>query len=108
MTFNTRRESNISKTEDKKTNKVILAQLRSGYSPNLNSYPNRIKPTNYPTDSCPDCWQSPYTTNHFFDYPENPIILPTLLEDPAASFLGLAANIELVLDDGLQRHMYIV
>ena len=70
---------NISKTEaslNRKT-RVTLAQLRSGYSPYLNSYLNRINPTTYPTDSCPDCEQSPHTTDHLFTCPANTTTLST-------------------------------
>ena len=65
---------NISKTEaslNRKT-RVTLAQLRSGYSPYLNSYLNRINPTTYPTASCPDCEQSPHTMNTCFPVGQTP------------------------------------
>ena len=97
---------NISKTEASlpRKNRVTLAQLRSGYSPYLNSYLNRTNPTTYSTDSCPGCEQSPHTTQHLFSCLANPTTLSTrtLWEDPPAeaNFLGLPTNIEAVLDNG--------
>ena len=90
----------INKNETTLTRRTqtTLAQLRSGYSTKLNSYLNRIDPNLYPSDSCPDCEQSPHSTPHLFNCPANPTHLTTrtLWEDPpaAANFLGLPTNTE--------------
>ena len=69
-----------------------LSQLRSGHSPFLQEYLQRIKP-NLHQDSCPDCGQSPHNTLHLFDCPAKPSDLDAriLWEDPPAAteFLGL-------------------
>ena len=75
--------------------RVLLAQLRSGYSSILNSYLARINPIEH-ADRCPNCDESPYDTTHLFNCPSNPTSLTewSLWEDPpaAARFLGLDAG----------------
>ena len=71
--------------------RTTLAQLRSGYSPFLNSYMHRIGSSQ--SDLCPKCDLSPHTTDHLFNCPANPTTLTTstLWYNPckAAEFLGL-------------------
>ena len=71
--------------------RCTLAQLRSGYSPFLNSYLHSINASD--TDLCPNCSQSPHTTAHLFQCRERPTNLTTksLWTSPreAARFLGL-------------------
>ena len=73
--------------------RATLAQLRSGYSTHLNSYLNRINPTKYPDQNCPDCNLAPHTTLHLFNCSTKPTTLTprSLWTDPtsAAAFLGL-------------------
>ena len=75
--------------------RVLLAQLRSGYSSILNSYLARINPLEH-ADRCPNCDESPHDTTHLFNCPSNPTSLTewSLWEDPpaAARFLGLDAG----------------
>lgn len=86
----------ICKTEEtlpRKT-RVRLAQLRSGYSPMLNSYMNKIDPTT--PNSCPDCNNSPHDTVHLFTCPvKNQQPVDTLWTDPvsAARHLGLDTGV---------------
>ena len=81
-------------TDEKKLprkSRVILAQLRSGYSTHLNStmsiYDNNIQ------DLCPDCGHSPHNTPHLFECPAKPtnLTVKSLWQQPieAANFLGL-------------------
>ena len=72
-----------------------LSQLRSGYSRILNSYLHRIGEK--PDDSCTLCNQSPHTTLHLFECPNNPTNLDvlSLWTQPkmAADFLQLDEGI---------------
>ena len=71
--------------------RCTLAQLRSGYSPFLQSYLHSINASQ--NDLCPECQISPHTTNHLFNCPSKPTDLEvqSLWTDPreAAHFLGL-------------------
>ena len=72
--------------------RTTLAQLRSGYSPFLQSYMARINPTEH-SELCPKCNAEPHTTSHLFsciaDTTELTVQSPW--EDPvaAAKILGL-------------------
>jgi len=83
----------ISKKEDSLTrnSRVLLSQLRSGYSRILNSYKHRINENI--EDKCPKCNSTPHTTDHLFNCPMNPTSLrPNDLwinPDQVASFLDL-------------------
>ena len=72
--------------------RTTLAQLRSNYSPKLNSFLNACYPNLY-DNSCPKCQQSPHDTQHLFSCPADPTDLSVikLWEDPvaAAEFLNL-------------------
>ena len=73
----------------------ILAQLRSNFSPFLQSYMQRINNNieENVSDLCPKCAEEPHTTSHLFRCRENPTDLEpiALWEDPiqAAAFLEL-------------------
>ena len=73
--------------------RTTLSQLRSGYSPFLQTYLNRINPNTYPNPNCPICNIHLHTTNHIFNCPNNPTDLTTdsLWTSPvqAAEFIGL-------------------
>lgn len=79
--------------------RTTLAQLRSGYSPFLNSYMSRINEET--TDTCPQCGNGPHDTNHVFSCPDKPTSLTpeSLWNSPreVAAFLGL--EIELNSED---------
>ena len=83
----------VSKKEENlsRNSRVLLSQLRSGYSRMLNSYLHRIN--DEIEDKCPKCNTSPHTTEHLFNCPMNPTnITPTDLwtnPDLVASFLDL-------------------
>ena len=68
-----------------------LAQLRSGYSPFLKTYLNRIGKEE--DDLCPDCKEEPHTTRHIFECSARPTTLTmlSLWDSPveAAKFLRL-------------------
>ena len=72
-----------------------LSQLRSGYSRLLNSYLHRIDET--ADNNCPQCNQSPHTTLHLFECPNNPTNLDVLSlwtkPKQAANFLQLDEGI---------------
>ena len=79
----------IDKTEAylPRSTRTTLAQLRSGYSPHLQSYMARIRPTDN-VDICPDCNNTGHTTMHIFSCPAKPTELgaktgsdPGLLDD---------------------------
>ena len=74
-----------------RNSRVVLTQLRSGYSRVLNSYLHRINEEI--EDKCPDCNTSPHTTDHLFNCQMKPTSLtPTDLwtnPDLVASFLDL-------------------
>ena len=53
--------------------RTTLAQLRSGFSPALNSYRERVGRS--PDDLCPLCRASPHTTAHLFSCPSRPTSL---------------------------------
>ena len=53
-----------------------LAQLRSGYSPYLNSYAKRIGTVD--CDCCPNCKIEPHTTRHLFNCKKNKTTLTPL------------------------------
>ena len=76
--------------------RTTLSQLRSGYSPYLNSFRNRIGAVN--SDSCPNCNSSIHTTPHLFECPAKPttLTIKSLWEDThaAANFLGLVTEEE--------------
>ena len=82
---------NIEEKKLPRRSRVILAQLRSGYSTHLNStmsiYDNNIQ------DLCPDCGHSPHNTPHLFACPAKPtsLTVKSLWQKPieAANFLGL-------------------
>ena len=63
-------ELNIEEKQLPRTTRTTLAQLRSGYSPYLNSYLHRINRSD--TDQCPKCNRAAHTTNHLFECTENP------------------------------------
>ena len=50
--------------------RTYLSQLRSGYSPLLQSYLHRLKPTE--DQNCPKCGTEPHTTLHLFNCPLDP------------------------------------
>ena len=84
----------VDKTEEilpRKT-RTTLAQLRSGYSPFLQSYMAKINPTEH-NDRCPKCKTEPHTTSHLFSCiaDTTQLTVQSLWEDPvaAANFLGL-------------------
>jgi len=83
----------VSKKEENlsRNSRVLLSQLRSGYSRMLNSYLHRIN--DEIEDKCPKCNTGPHTTEHLFNCPMNPTNLtPTDLwtnPDLVASFLDL-------------------
>ena len=74
-----------------RNSRVVLTQLRSGYSRVLNSYLHRINEEI--EDKCPDCITSPHTTDQLFNCQMKPTSLtPTDLwtnPDLVASFLDL-------------------
>ena len=82
---------NVTEKELPRQTRTRLAQLRSGYSSNLNSYLSRIREDT--DDICPDCNAPNYTTNHLFNCPSKPTPLTalSLWTNPkdAATFLGL-------------------
>ena len=93
--------------------------LRSGYSSFLKSYLNRISARNTDSDSCPDCNQSPHTTEHLFNCPAKPTNLtPRVLRDQphdVAFHLGLETGREHTVNwsnSGLQQqrhsHYYVL
>ena len=83
--------------EEEKTlprrSRTTLSQLRSGHSPFLQTYLNRINPNTYPNPNCPTCQIHPHTTNHIFNCPNNPtdLTIDSLWTSPvrAAEFIGL-------------------
>ena len=83
----------IDKSEKRLPRKTrgILSQLRSGYSPQLNSYLARINPEHQ--NICQKCNLPGHTTNHLFNCPTNPTNLDvrSLWTNPkeAAMFLEL-------------------
>ena len=91
-------EIHRSERELPRKTRTTLAQLRSGYSSHLKSYLFRINARDTDSDSCPDCGQSPHTTQHLFDCPTNPTTLTTrsLWDNPfdAAVHLGLRTGRE--------------
>ena len=72
-----------------------LSQIRSGYSPHLNQYLNRINPTRY-NPECPKCSMAPHDSRHLFNCPLNPtdLDITSLWNYPveAAKFLQLETN----------------
>ena len=74
-----------------RSTRTTLAQLRSSYSPHLNTYLHRIGSRD--SDLCPKCNLEPHTSNHLFNCPSNPTTLVTkdLWEKPkrVAEFLDL-------------------
>ena len=64
------------KRELTRTTRSTLAQLRSGYSPFLQSYLARIDDGKSPT--CTDCNQEDHTTVHIFNCPTKPTNLTPL------------------------------
>jgi len=87
------RPPDISQKEESlsRNSRVVLTQLRSGYSRVLNSYLHRINEEI--EDKCPDCNTTPHTTDHLFNCQMKPTSLtPTDLwtnPDLVASFLDL-------------------
>ena len=75
--------------------RTTLSQLRSGYSPFLQSYLSRIMPDEH-QDLCPKCQASPHTTTHLFACPADPtdLTVKDLWHNPqtVASFLGLPTS----------------
>ena len=53
--------------------RTTLAQLRSGFSPALNTYLHRINKS--PDDLCPSCRGAPHTTSHLFTCGSHPTSL---------------------------------
>ena len=53
--------------------RTTLAQLRSGFSPALNTYLERVGRS--PDGLCPSCHSSPHTTSHIFTCPSHPTSL---------------------------------
>jgi endonuclease/exonuclease/phosphatase (EEP) superfamily protein YafD len=47
--------------------RVRLSQLRTGKSPFLRTYLNKVDQKNYPSDLCPLCKKKPHTTQHIFE-----------------------------------------
>ena len=74
-----------------RSTRCTLAQLRSGYSPKLQSYLFSINASN--SDQCPECLQSSHTTEHLSNCPAKPTqrTVRSLWTNPryAAEFLGL-------------------
>ena len=74
--------------------RVRLSQLRSGYSPLLNSFNSRIDRNI--EDKCNNCQSHGHTTDHLFNCPNRPtnLTIHSLWEDPvsAADFLDLQSN----------------
>jgi len=64
----------ISKTELSlpRNTRCLLAQLRSGKSNFLLSYRHLIRPTDYPSPTCPVCLIANHDTNHLFNCPSIP------------------------------------
>ena len=56
--------------------RTTLAQLRSGYCSDLNTFKHRINLI--PSPVCPCCRQADHTSQHIFDCPENPTDLVPL------------------------------
>jgi hypothetical protein len=83
----------VSKGELKLNRRVRtkLAQLRSGFSRNINDYMSRIRDD--VINICPDCNATPHDVNHLFNCPANPTQLQSidLWKKPAkaAAFLKL-------------------
>ena len=75
--------------------RTTLSQLRSGYSPFLQSYMARIRPDEH-QDLCPKCQASPHTTVHLFACPADPtdLTVEDLWYKPmtVATFLGLPTS----------------
>ena len=81
--------------------RTTLAQLRSGFSPALNSYPERVGRS--PDDLCPLFRASPHTTTHLFSCPSRPTSLTVrdLWDRPCAvaellPSLGLSVTLPLL------------
>lgn len=85
-----------------RSTRVRLAQLRSGYSSNLNSYLCKIRDD--VQDICPDCSLPGHTTEHLFNCDAKPtgLNVNSLWTHPkdAARFLGLATGPATVIDNG--------
>ena len=69
-----------------------LAQLRTGKSPILNTYKDKIDPVNYPSPLCPLCINSEHNTQHLFSCNKIPTTLNPidLWENP----VGVAGVLE--------------
>ena len=74
-----------------RSTRVTLCQLRSGYSPFLKTYTNRLNPEI--RADCPKCQSAPHDTSHLFSCPMDPtnLTVHSLWDNPvaAAAFLGL-------------------
>ena len=87
------RPPEISQKEESlsRNSRVVLTQLRSGYSRVLNSYLHRIDEEI--EDKCPDCNTSPHNTNHLFNCQMKPTSLTPIdlwtNPDLVTSFLDL-------------------
>ena len=57
--------------------RTVLAQLRSSYSPFLNSFLHLVNPSQH-NDNCPDCDASPHDVEHLFACPNKPTTLTPL------------------------------
>ena len=64
--------------------RTTLAQLRSGFSPALNTYLERVGRS--VSDLCPSCSSSPHTTAHLFSCPSfpTPLTMRDLWDRPRA------------------------
>ena len=87
-------EISIEEKELPRPTRTTLAQLRSGYSPFLNSYLHRINRSD--TDQCPNCSNAVHTTEHLFNCNSKPTDLRPidLWKKPkeVAQFLELAIS----------------
>ena len=63
-------------TDMNRGERTALAQLRSGFSANLENFQNRIGVSDSPL--CPCCRQADHTVEHIFEYREHPTNLTSL------------------------------